>query len=84
MYVVYFKTDKKAIREYPNLADYVRDVYQTPGVKESVSIYHIKTHYFTSHPKLNAYAIVPGGPAPWWEEQHARAAMTKQALAWEI
>lgn len=84
VYIVYFKTDRRAIREYPALADYVRDLYQTPGIKESVSILHIKRHYFTSHPLLNAYAIIPGGPPHWWEEPHARAQMTKQALAWEI
>lgn len=84
VYVVYFKTDRKAIREYPALADYVRDLYQTAGIKESVSILHIKRHYFTSHPKLNAYAIVPGGPRAWWEEAHGRYKMTKTPVSWEI
>jgi len=73
VYVVYFKTNKKALREYPNIRNYVRDVHQTPGVKESVNMYHIKTHYFTSHPKLNYYAVVPNGGDPWWEEPHDRA-----------
>ena len=84
VYVVYFKTDRKCIREYPALKEYVTDLYQTPGITESVDIHHIKTHYFTSHPLLNAYAIVPGGPAPWWEEPHDRYKMTKQAVAFDV
>ena len=84
VYVVYFKTDKRAIREYPALREYVRDVYQTPGIRESINITHIKRHYFTSHPKLNAYAIVPGGPDPWWEQPHDRYKMTKQPVAFEV
>ena len=51
VYVVYFKTDRKAIREYSNISEYVRDIYSTPGIKESVNIDHINKHYFTSHPK---------------------------------
>lgn len=109
VYVVYFKTDRKAIREFPALADYVRDVYQarsplgpscpptrtrpdllllpvvqTPGIRESVSVLHIKRHYFTSHPRLNAFAIVPGGPEAWWEGAHGRHRMTKQPVAWSV
>jgi glutathionyl-hydroquinone reductase len=72
VYVVYFKTDRRAIREYPALRAYTQDLYQTPGIRESVNIQHIRTHYFTSHPKLNAYAIIPGGPEAWWEEKPQR------------
>ena len=72
VYVVYFKTDHKCIREYPSLREYTKELYQTPGIRESVNINHIKRHYFTSHPKLNPYAIIPGGPKPWWEEPHTR------------
>jgi hypothetical protein len=40
---VYFKTNKRFLREgYPAIADYVRDLYQTPGITESVNMYHIK------------------------------------------
>ncbi len=46
------------------------------GVSKSVNISHIKTHYFTSHPRLNFYAIMPKGSEadnPWWEKPHDRA-----------
>jgi len=61
-YAVYFKCNKKRTVDYPNVLNYTRDLYQTPGFAETVNMYHIKTHYFTSHPVLNNYAIVPVGP----------------------
>jgi len=61
VYVVYFKTNTKALREYPNILNYMRELYQIPEIQKTVSMYHIKTHYFTSHPTLNHYAIVPKG-----------------------
>lgn len=73
VYVVYFKTNRRPIREYPNLREYVKDLYQVPAIGRSISIKHIKTHYFTSHPLLNHYAIIPGGSAPYWEQPHNRA-----------
>lgn len=84
VYIVYFKTDKKAIREYPALKEYVKDLFSVPEIQKSVNINHIKTHYFTSHPILNAYAIIPRGPDPWWTEEHNRYKMTKQPVAWSV
>lgn len=73
VYVVYFKTNKKFIREYPNLLNYVRDIYQMPGMDKSVNMNHIKTHYFTSHPVLNHYAIIPTGSGmDIYKEKHDR------------
>jgi putative glutathione S-transferase len=40
----------------------------------SINMKHIKEHYFTSHPSLNTYAIVPVGGKAWWEEPHNRGA----------
>jgi putative glutathione S-transferase len=50
----------------------VRDLYHTPGIAPAVNMSHIKTHYFTSHPKLNCYAVIPRGGAAWWEEASDR------------
>ena len=63
---MYFKCNKKCIREYPKMSEYVRKIAEMPEVKETISMYHIKTHYFTSHPKLNWYGVVPVGPAEPW------------------
>ena len=75
VYVVYFKTNKKAIREYPHLKNYVRELYQIPEIRSTVNMKHIKNHYFCSHPVLNHYAIVPSGGDAWWEEPHDRDAL---------
>ena len=51
-------------------------VYVCAGIKESVNMQHIKMHYYTSHPKLNYYAVVPKGldgtDNKWWEQPHNR------------
>mmetsp|Transcript_20511 Transcript_20511/g.48756 ORF Transcript_20511/g.48756 Transcript_20511/m.48756 type:complete len:358 (+) Transcript_20511:61-1134(+) len=59
VYVVYFKCSRKRISDYPNLFNYLKDMYQIPEIKAVTNFYHIKTHYFTSHPHLNVFAIVP-------------------------
>ena len=51
-----------------------QELYQLPGNSKSVNIGHIKTHYFTSHPHLNTYGIIPAGGPAWWEEPHDRDA----------
>lgn len=72
VYVVYFKTNKKMMREYPNLFNYIKDIYQIPGVAKTVSMDHIKRHYFTSHPVLNAYGIIPKGYPMDYRSDHDR------------
>lgn len=68
VYVVYFKTNRNFIHEFPNMSNYVRDLFSNPAIGTSVNMWHIKHHYFTSHPKLNYYAIVPVGGKAWWAE----------------
>jgi len=73
VYVVYFKCNKKTIKDnYPNIFNYVKEIYQMPGVARSVNMKHIKTHYFTSHPNLNYYAIIPKGLTIDFNTQHDR------------
>ncbi|KAG5181374.1 glutathione S-transferase [Tribonema minus] len=62
VYEVYFKCNKRRIADYPNILNYVREIYQMPGVAETVNMEHIKAHYYTSHPRLNTFSIVPAGP----------------------
>jgi len=62
VYVVYFKTNIRCISSYHNIRNYCRDIYQLYGMADSIDMTHIKTHYFTSHPTLNHYAIIPKGP----------------------
>lgn len=73
VYVVYFKCNRQFLREYPNIFQYMHDVYQTWGIGSTINMEHIKTHYFTSHPVLNNYAIVPRGLLQDYSKPHNRA-----------
>jgi putative glutathione S-transferase len=62
VYYNHFKTNKKRLIDYPNLWAYTRELYQVPGVAETVNMDHIKYHYFGSHSSINPTGIVPKGP----------------------
>ena len=62
VYVGHFKCNIRRIDDYPNLSGYVRDLYQQPGVSETVNMQHIKHHYYASHESVNPSRIVPKGP----------------------
>ena len=63
VYYVHFKCNLRHIWDYPNLWNYLRQIYQYPGVKETCNLEHIKLHYYQSHPHINPSGIVPQGPA---------------------
>ncbi len=77
VYVGHFKCNLAQIRDFQNLWAYVRDIYQTPGVRETVHMDHIKTHYYASHTMINPTGIVPSGPLIDFETPHGREALTK-------
>lgn len=62
VYVGHFKCNLKRIADYPNLSAYTRDLYQQPGIAETVRLDHIKAHYYSSHESINPTRIVPRGP----------------------
>ncbi len=62
VYVSHFKCALKRIRDYPNLWGYTRDIYQMPGIAETVDIEYNKAHYYGSHDTVNPTLIVPIGP----------------------
>jgi putative glutathione S-transferase len=62
VYVGHFKCNLRRIADYPNLSNTLRELYQVPGVAETVSIDHIKRHYYASHRQINPSGIVPLGP----------------------
>lgn len=62
VYVGHFKCNLRRIADYPNLSNYLRDLYQVPGVAGTVNMDHIKRHYYGSHTKVNPTGIVPAGP----------------------
>ncbi|MCM2454224.1 glutathione S-transferase family protein [Rhizobium sp. CG4] len=75
VYVGHFKCNIRRIADYPNVSGYLRDLYQTPGVAETVDMRHIKEHYYRSHTMINPTGIVPVGPAINLEMAHNRQAL---------
>ena len=73
VYVGHFKCNLRRIVDYPNLWGYLRDLYQVPGIAETVNMTHIKQHYYTSHANINPTRIVPAGPVIDFNEPHNRA-----------
>jgi putative glutathione S-transferase len=63
VYVGHFKCNLRRIADYPNLGSYLRDLFQVPGVAETVDIEQIKRHYYGSHRNVNPTGVVPLGPA---------------------
>jgi len=62
VYVGHFKCNLRRIIDYPNLSNYLRDLYQQPGIEETVNMHHIKEHYYGSHETINPSRVVPMGP----------------------
>ena len=72
VYVGHFKCNVRSIADYPNLSNYLRDLYQEPGIAETVNMEHIKNHYYSSHDTINPSRIVPNGPQLNYHENHNR------------
>jgi putative glutathione S-transferase len=61
VYYVYFKTNTRSVAATPSILNYCREIYQLPGVAETVNMEQIKAHYYCSHVDLNKWSIVPRG-----------------------
>ena len=70
-YAVNFKCNKKLLREYPNLFNYTKDIFQVPGVSSTINIDHIKRGYY-SIAAINPFGIVPIGPNIDYSSPHDR------------
>ena len=79
VYVGHFKCNLKRIADYPNLSGYLRDLYQQPGVAETVNMEHVKRHYYESHRMVNPTGIVPMGGVEDLAAPHGRAALSAGA-----
>ncbi len=75
VYVGHFKCNVRRIADYTNLSGYLRELYQVPGVKETVNFEHIKNHYYGSHASINPTGIVPVGPDQDLDAPHGRDAL---------
>jgi glutathionyl-hydroquinone reductase len=73
VYYSHFKCNLRRVADYPNLWNYTRDLYQVPGIAETVSIDHIKRHYYGSQRQVNPTGIAPIGPVIDFAAPHDRA-----------
>jgi putative glutathione S-transferase len=72
VYYSHFKCNRQRISDFPALSGYVRELYQMPGVAETVDIGQIKQHYYVSQRTINPTQIVPVGPTLDFESPHGR------------
>jgi len=79
VYVEHFKCNKRRLADYPNLWGFTRELYQMPGVAETVNLDHIKRHYYGSHTSINPSGIVPKGPEIEFTEPHGRGRPADEA-----
>lgn len=72
VYYVHFKCNVRRIIDFSNLHGYMLDLYQQPGIAETVNLDHIKRHYYVTHREINPFGIVPVGPDLDLEQPHGR------------
>ncbi len=72
VYHLHFKCNRKRIIDYPNLWAYTRELFQTPGVAETVNFEHIVRHYHFSHESINPHRIIPINPLVDFLQPHGR------------
>ncbi len=80
VYYGHFKCNLKHLWDYPNLSGYLRDLFQVPGVAETVNLDHIKRHYYMSQRTINPSQVVPLGPRLDFAAPHDRARLSPGAL----
>ena len=76
VYVGHFKCNLRRIADFTNLSGYVRDLYQQPGIADTVNMEHIKNHYYVSHETINPSRVVPVGPHTDFSLPHNRSKLS--------
>ncbi|WP_371316328.1 glutathione S-transferase family protein [Shewanella sp. NIFS-20-20] len=72
VYVGHFKCNQRRIADYPALSGYLRELYQIPGISETVDFAYTKLHYYRSHTMINPSGIIPAGPELDFYQAHGR------------
>ncbi|MCP1444699.1 putative glutathione S-transferase [Pseudomonas sp. GGS8] len=80
VYYGHFKCNLRRIADYPNLSNWLREIYQWPGIAETVNFEHIKNHYYGSHKTINPTGIVPKGPAQDFTVAHDRGRLSGKGV----
>jgi putative glutathione S-transferase len=80
VYHGHFKCNLRRLADYPNLSNWLRELYQWPGVAETVNFEHIQKHYYMSHKTINPNRIVPKGPLQDFAQGHDRERLTGRGI----
>ncbi|GFZ65895.1 glutathione-dependent reductase [Pseudomonas amygdali pv. eriobotryae] len=80
VYYSHFKCNLRRIADYPNLSNWLRELYQWPGIAETVNFEHIKGHYYASHRTINPTGIIPKGPALNLQAGHDRERLSGEGV----
>ena len=80
VYYSHFKCNERRIADYPNLSNWLRELYQWPGVAATVDFGHIKGHYYASHRMINPTGIIPKGPTQNFTAPHNRNRLPGQGI----
>ncbi|CAI8822626.1 glutathionyl-hydroquinone reductase YqjG [Pseudomonas sp. IT-P44] len=80
VYHGHFKCNLRRIADYPNLSNWLREIYQWPGIAETVDFQHIKNHYYGSHKTINPTGVVPKGPEQDFTVAHDRARLSGKGV----
>jgi len=80
VYYGHFKCNLQRIADYPNLSNWLREIYQWPGIAETVDFEHIKNHYYGSHKTINPTGVVPKGPQQDFTAPHDRARLSGKGV----
>jgi putative glutathione S-transferase len=75
VYHLHFKCNRSRLIDFPNLWAYARELYQWPGVADTIHFDHIVRHYHYSHETINPHRIIPINPRIDWMEPHRREAL---------
>ncbi len=77
VYYIHFKCSLRRILDYPNLQAYLMDLYQQPGIAETVNFEHIKRHYYMTHESINPTSLIPIGPVLDLTRSHGRERLSR-------
>ncbi|TDV44563.1 putative glutathione S-transferase [Pseudomonas helmanticensis] len=80
VYHGHFKCNLRRIADYPNLSNWLREMYQLPGIAETVDFQHIKNHYYGSHKTINPTGVVPKGPEQDFTVAHDRTRLAGKGV----
>jgi len=78
VYYIHFKCSVRRILDYPGLQNYLIDLYQQPGIAETVNFEHIKNHYYLTHEAINPTRMVPIGPVLDLTRRHGREKLSHE------